>query len=112
MIRNEQVTDYIEQAPSPFNEIMQQLRALIHESVPDVAEEFKWSQPVFKSSKDFCYLKATKKHVNLGFMDVQKLSDPDGLLEGTGKSMRHVKVKTIADIHEALFKTWLKASAS
>jgi hypothetical protein len=111
MRKNEQVTNYIEQAPAPFKEVMEQLRALIHESVPEVTEEFKWSQPVFRCTKDFCYFKVTKNHVNLGFMEAQKLNDPEGVLEGTGKSMRHVKLKDIAAIRELLFKAWFKASA-
>ena len=40
----------------------------------------------------FCYLVGYTKHVNLGFCEGTRLTDPDGLLEGTGKSMRHVKL--------------------
>ena len=41
----------------------------------------------------FGYVNVFKAHVNVGFFLGAELSDPDGLLEGTGKRMRHVKLR-------------------
>jgi hypothetical protein len=41
----------------------------------------------------FGYVDAFKDHVNLGFFDGASLRDPAGLLEGTGKRGRHVKLR-------------------
>ncbi|HTT00718.1 MAG TPA: DUF1801 domain-containing protein [Steroidobacteraceae bacterium] len=41
----------------------------------------------------FAYVNAFKSHVNVGFYIGAELADPKGLLEGTGKRMRHVKLK-------------------
>src|SRR5580698_11365641 len=41
----------------------------------------------------FGYVNAFTTHVNVGFFRGAELSDPNGLLEGTGKFMRHVKLK-------------------
>ena len=41
----------------------------------------------------FAYVNAFKAHVNVGFFRGAELADPEGLLEGTGKIMRHVKLK-------------------
>jgi hypothetical protein len=41
----------------------------------------------------FGYVNAFKAHVNVGFFRGAELSDPEGLLEGTGKLMRHVKLR-------------------
>ena len=40
----------------------------------------------------FAYVNVFKAHANVGFHLGAKLKDPAGLLEGTGKRMRHVKV--------------------
>ena len=40
----------------------------------------------------FAYVNAFRAHVNVGFFQGAALADPDGLLEGTGKFMRHVKL--------------------
>lgn len=41
----------------------------------------------------FAYVNAFKAHVNIGFFRGAEIADPEGLLEGTGKFMRHVKLK-------------------
>lgn len=41
----------------------------------------------------FGYVNQFKAHVNVGFFRGAEIADPDGLLEGTGKFMRHVKLR-------------------
>ncbi len=41
----------------------------------------------------FAYVNAFRAHVNVGFFRGAELPDPNGLLEGTGKFMRHVKLR-------------------
>jgi hypothetical protein len=41
----------------------------------------------------FAYVNAFKAHVNVGFFRGTEIADPEGLLEGTGKFMRHVKLR-------------------
>jgi hypothetical protein len=41
----------------------------------------------------FGYVNAFKAHVNVGFFRGAEIADPEGLLEGTGKFMRHVKLR-------------------
>ena len=45
----------------------------------------------------FGYVNAFSVHVNVGFFRGAELSDPSGLLEGTGKFMRHVKLRPERD---------------
>ena len=40
----------------------------------------------------FAYVNAFKAHVNVGFFRGAEIADPESLLEGTGKFMRHVKL--------------------
>jgi hypothetical protein len=110
MTENPEVTDFINSAPNGQKEIMQKLRWLIHDSVEGVREEFKWSRPVFKAQNDIAYFKNAKAYVTLGFFNYLKLNDPDNRLEGTGKDMRHVKIKSMEDIDEKLFRDWFKIS--
>lgn len=108
---NAQVTNYINNAPAEQKLIMDSIRRLIHESVPIVEEEFKWSRPVFKSKKDFAYLKTAKAYVTLGFFNFENLNDKDGKLEGTGKDMRHIKIKALNEINSLMLKEWFKVAA-
>jgi len=108
-----QVTEYIAKAPLAQKEIMETLRQLIHASVPNVKEEFKWSRPIFKATKDFAYFLANKNYVTLGFTkDIEKLEDSNNILEGTGKTMRHIKLRNVSDIDSALLKKWFTSITS
>ena len=53
----------------------------------------------------FAYVNVFTAHVNVGFFRGAEIADPDGLLEGTGKFMRHVKLGPERDVDtEALTK--------
>ena len=52
----------------------------------------------------FAYVNAFKAHVNVGFFRGTDLADPEGLLEGTGKLMRHVKLKPGHNINAPALK--------
>lgn len=41
----------------------------------------------------FAYVNAFTAHVNVGFFRGAEIADPEGLLEGTGRFMRHVKLR-------------------
>ena len=46
----------------------------------------------------FAYVNAFKAHVNVGFFRGADLEDPHSLLQGSGKFMRHVKLRPASDI--------------
>jgi len=46
----------------------------------------------------FAYVNAFTAHVNVGFFRGAELADPAGLLEGTGKYMRHVKIRSDSEL--------------
>jgi hypothetical protein len=53
----------------------------------------------------FGYVNVFTAHVNVGFFRGAEISDPEGLLEGTGKFMRHVKLSPARDVEaRALMK--------
>ena len=58
----------------------------------------------------FAYVDAFKNHVNVGFFRGAGLPDPSSLLEGTGKSMRHVKLMPGRKIDEAALRKIIHAA--
>ncbi len=46
----------------------------------------------------FAYVNAFKSHVNVGFFRGADILDPNGLLEGSGRFMRHVKLRPSEDV--------------
>jgi hypothetical protein len=48
-----------------------------------------------KMTEHYAYIAVLGSHVNLGFYHGASLTDPSGLLEGTGKNLRHVKLRDV-----------------
>ncbi len=104
------VDGYIEGLSSRQKEIVSTLRRIVLEAAPQAAESIKWAQPVYEVNSPFCYIKAHKNNVNLGFWRGAELPDPLGLLEGTGDKMRHIKVTNLSDIKSDAFKDLVKTA--
>ncbi|MFX1492104.1 MAG: DUF1801 domain-containing protein [Promethearchaeota archaeon] len=103
------VDSYIEKQKSPQKEILQKLREIILNTFPDTTEEMKWGVPNFYNGT--FYIVALKDHVNLGF-SIQGLSEQElALFEGTGKTMRHIKIRTLQKIDEPKIVNLLKLVA-
>jgi hypothetical protein len=94
---NSKVNEYIEKQQSPQKEICKKLRSIILNTFPSIKEEMKWGVPNYGN---LYYFVALKAHVNLGFSIKDLTSDEIKLFEGTGKTMRHIKINTIEDINE------------
>ncbi|MBV8866026.1 MAG: DUF1801 domain-containing protein [Acidobacteriaceae bacterium] len=60
----------------------------------------------------FGYVNVFTSHVNVGFFQGAALPDPHGLLQGTGKFMRHVKLRPGATINRAALNRLINAAYS
>jgi hypothetical protein len=92
-------------------------RALIAEVYPEVVEVAWVRQNVVgygvgpkKMSEHFCYIAFHMDHVNLGFNQGAELPDPEGLLEGPGKTLRHVKIAKPEDLEDPALHRLLEAA--
>lgn len=72
--------------------IAHQLRDLVMTRQPQLREEIKWNQPCFYGKSMVCYIQKAKTQMTLGFGQGAQLADVDGILEGKGGQMRHVKL--------------------
>jgi hypothetical protein len=52
----------------------------------------------------FAYVNAFRAHVNVGFFRGAEIADPEGLLEGTGRFMRHVKLRPGSPVDASALK--------
>ena len=58
----------------------------------------------------FGYVDTFKNHVNVGFFQGAVLADPAGLLEGSGKRMRHVKLQPGPELEAAALRDLIEAA--
>jgi hypothetical protein len=85
---------YIAERSEPVRAVLEDLRALVHEALPEASEDYRWGAPVFNNSHGVTvvYLYGGKDHANLGFVRGAELDDPRNILKGGGKAGRHVQI--------------------
>jgi hypothetical protein len=102
---SKEVEEYIGRQKSPQKKICQKLRQIILEEFPGIKEEMKLGVPWYE---DKYYIVALKDHVNLGF-SIKCLSKEEvALYEGSGKTMKHVKLYSLNEIDKAKIIELLK----
>jgi len=64
--------------------------------------------PTYRMKDGICYIGVIRDHVNLGFIRGSELADPQRILEGTGKQMRHIKIRNMSDLGRPAIRAYLQ----
>ena len=94
----QQLIDDIEMIDIDKFEILIKLRDIVFSCNPKIQERVMYGGIMFSLEDDFGGLFVRKKHVSFEFVFGVQMKDPDGVLEGTGKFRRHLKIKSLTDI--------------
>jgi hypothetical protein len=100
------VDDYVEKQESPQREICRTLREIVFKTMPGIKEELKWGVPTYGDGK--YYIVALKDHVNLGCSLKGLSKEEQKMLEGSGKTMKHIKIRSLEEIDEKRITELLK----
>jgi hypothetical protein len=94
--------------------MLERLRKLIHEAVPEITEEWKWDSPVFTLNGLVCSAGAFKDHVKLNFFKGASLKDPKGLFNAglDAKTTRSIDFREGDKIDTAGLKELLRAAVT
>ena len=102
--------------PSDVQALAQRARGLLLKLLPGVQEGASSSAPVLAYGYGpgyrgmVCTLILSKTGVKLGLVRGAELSDPNGLLEGSGKVHRYIQLRTESDLDRAAVKQLVKAA--
>lgn len=122
MRKNPSVNDWLANLHPELRAIAKQLRAVARKQISD-AHEFIYHDAIGYSVSDspfdrICYIAPQKKgYVNFGFFFGAGLPDPEKLLIGEGKRLRHVKVWSVKEaknpaLANLIAATWKEAPNS
>ncbi len=95
---DKQVNEYIEKQKSPQKEIIKEVRKIFYEALPSCEEEMRWGVITFAEGK--FYIAAMKNRVHVGFAITGLNKEEISLFEGSGKTMRHIKIPALENIDE------------
>lgn len=103
------IDTYIVKSASFAIPILEYLRALVHETCPDVKETMKWSFPHFEyKGSILCSMASFKQHCSFGFWLESRLTDPNNLLAVNGERVGMGSLGKIAGIDDLPAEAHLK----
>jgi hypothetical protein len=109
--RDSAIDVWLNSPPDDLRSMARQWFALMRERGDDVRELMHDGCPVAcVHDAPFGYVNTFRSHVNVGFFNGAVLRDPARLLQGTGKRMRHVKLKPGVDIDSPSLTALILAS--
>lgn len=109
--RHPEVDAWFAGPPAALRAIAQRWFDVMRACGSDVTEVLHDDQPTAcVDGAAFGYVAAFKDHVNIGFFPGASLDDPAGLLEGTGRFMRHAKIRPGATIDESALRELIAAA--
>jgi len=112
------VKDFLAEYSPEVRKLATILRDLVLEVAPDAEEQVDLSSKMIAYGYGPKYedmigaIAPFKSYVNLNLYKGTELADPAGLLEGTGKLHRHVKIKSPSDLENPLLRKLAEAAVA
>jgi uncharacterized protein YdeI (YjbR/CyaY-like superfamily) len=107
------VDAYIAKSQDFAKPVLKHLRELVHEALPDVEENLKWSMPHFGYHGSLAGMAAFKNHCAFGFWKAAIMKDPAKIFPEERKGMGHLgKITSLKDLpSDKIIKSYLKEAA-
>ena len=96
------VDSILKQLKPDQKKIAEKFRSIVKKTLPDAVETVKWGNIMYVyNGQNLSWFLPYEDHADFGFFKGAQLRSK--LLEGTGKGLRHIKVRSFEDIDEAEF---------
>lgn len=105
------VTEYVRRVPASLRPTMQAGRRTIKALAPKGTKETAWRSWPIRYSVDgmnVCGIGNYPRWVSVYFFRGAEMEDPDGVLEGSGRGMRHVKLREPKDAERPALKKLIR----
>ena len=108
---------WLDMKEQPLIDLYKELRLFVLEMYPQSNELLYHTHALTsvysiseKLSDGFCMIPIYNNHLNLGFHKGTLINDPNSLLQGTGKLIRHIPIKTKNDFQNESVKALIQSS--
>jgi hypothetical protein len=93
-------------------DIVRDVRALMARHAPAAREVISRGSPAWQGTKVIAIISRSRTHITLAFTRGAEFDDPHGLLDGVGKTTRHVKLKKPSDVEEARLADYVRQAVA
>ncbi|GII58660.1 hypothetical protein Pth03_70490 [Planotetraspora thailandica] len=106
---SEAVDEFVETKVLPeHRSIVGLLRDLMKECAPDAEEVISRGSPAWQGRKLLAIISPSKTHITFAFARGADFDDTFGLLDGVGKTTRHVKIKKVDAVDKDALRDYIR----
>lgn len=103
------VDEFVKSKVEPeFRPIVAAIRSLMKEGAPHAQETISYGIPMYAQKKPLAWISPGKTGISLGFREGVSFEDRYGLLRGSVKHAKHVKMKTLAEVNKPALRYYIK----
>ena len=103
------VDEFVENKVLPeYRPLVAAIRSLMKEAAPRAKEVISYGTPMYVQNKTLAWITPNKQGITLGFMHGANFEDKYGLLRGTAKHAKHVKMKNLDQVNKPALKYYVK----
>lgn len=104
--------EFFTDQPTDKQEIITALRQLVRQAAPELTEGSKWGGGVWSNGPlPVIYIHVFSDYSHLGFFGGALLEDPGSVLEGKGKFIRHIDLRSPKDISKGVLTPLIQQAA-
>jgi hypothetical protein len=103
--------DFLKRVQPEHHDIIQDLDSSIRKAAPDLVVSLKWKTRLITTNGMPAHFLNHPDFVNLQVWGGAEFEDPTGLLQGTGKGMRHIKFVAGAKFNHSAVEAIIKQAA-
>jgi hypothetical protein len=103
------VDEFVESKVQPeFRPIVSAIRSLMKECAPRAEEVMSYGIPMYSQKKPLAWISPSKTGISLGFREGVSFEDAYGLLRGSVKHAKHIKMATPGDVNKPALRYYIK----
>ena len=103
------VDEFVEDKVLPeYRPVVAAIRSLMKETAPGAKEVISYGTPMYIRNKTLAWITPNKNGITFGFMHGASFEDKYGLLRGTAKHAKHVKMKNLDQVNRPALKYYVK----
>ena len=94
--------------PHEFQPVVAAIRSLMKESAPGAKEMMSYGLPMYINRLTIAWISPGKKGITFSFMRGVGFEDKYGLLRGSAKHARYVRMKNVGEVNKPALKYYIK----
>ncbi|MEW9531095.1 DUF1801 domain-containing protein [Microbispora sp. NPDC049125] len=112
-MQSDEVDEFVRTRLLPEHQsIARALRDLMSETAPGASEVISRGSPAWKGDKILAIISHSKTHLTLAFARGAEFDDAHGLLDGVGKTTRHIKIRKLDDLDREAVRDYIRQAVA